>query len=263
MRRFPHYGWSPLATDDAKPDAKSNGDAKSKKSSLVETIKAWAPAIIAVIVIRVFVFEPFKIPSASMVPTLLIGDHVVVTKFSYGLWLPFLDKEVIDFGDPERGDIIVFEYPRNPSQAYIKRVVAIPGDVVSVSDNRITVNGELQTVQAHPDGATYEFQNERCGTVKHNHWLETVGEVQHEMLTSPMGARLSHRDPTPIPPGEVFVMGDNRDNSEDSRSWGTVRFDQIKGKAQLVWLSVQPRNCGETNLLRQDRFFHSLYADDE
>ncbi len=224
-----------------------------------ELVRTWGPAILAVMIIRTFIFEPFRIPSGSMVPTLLIGDHVVVTKFSYGLWLPFLSTEVLDFGDPERGDIIVFKYPRDPSMNYIKRVVAIPGDRIRVRDNRVILNGEEQ--QAVSLG-NFDFIDDDCYAHSERYYREKLGAIDHPMLTNPgLGGPLSDVPDTEIvvPPGNVFVMGDNRDNSEDSRRWGFVRFDQIKGKAHRIWLSWD--GCaGSVGEIRTDRFFRDLYG---
>ena len=237
----------------------------------VEVARAWGPAILAVLVLRTFVFEPFRIPSGSMIPTLLIGDQVFVTKFSYGIYapatgveIPFLDGlwvaprfELLDLGDPERGDIIVFRFPKNPAQNYIKRVVAVPGDTVAVRNNRILVDGEQQAVRyTHK----YEFVDDTCYGYPARHYVETIGDVEHGMLTnaSAIGGRLSNMTEQTVPEGHVFVMGDNRDNSEDSRAWGFVRYDQIKGKAHFVWLSLDA--CEGLFAPRTERSGHGLYG---
>lgn len=231
--------------------------AERERGWFVETLAAWGPAILAVLLIRAFIFEPFRIPSGSMVPTLLIGDQVLVTKYSYGIWLPFVDYELVDLGDPERGDVVVFRYPRDPSLNYIKRVVAIPGDTISVRDNRITLNGQPQPVVPWPEQASFDFVDDRCRSRPMQFWRETLDGLEHAILTSPIGANLSQQEIT-VPPDHVFVMGDNRDNSEDSRSWGFVRFDQIKGKARFVWLSWG--SCPGDEGTRVDRMFHGLYG---
>ena len=218
-----------------------------------ELLRTWGPPIIAVLFIRTFIFEPFRIPSGSMVPTLQIGDFVAVSKFSYGIWLPFVRKEVLDFGDPERGDIIVFRYPGDESQNYIKRVVAIPGDRIEVRNNQILLNGQVQGWRAAEDA--YSFVNSRCESIVHRRNTETFGEDEHDILVAMRPRSLANMPEQTIPPGNVFVMGDNRDNSEDSRAWGFVRFDQIKGKAHIVILSVD--TCAMKP--RGSRFFKSLY----
>ena len=222
-------------------------------NGILEVIRTWAPAIIAVLLIRTFIFEPFRIPSGSMVPTLLIGDHVVVTKFSYGVWLPFIGKEILDIGDPERGDVIVFRYPRDPSLHYIKRVVGIPGDKISVRNNRVILNGVEQPTLPLGD---YPFVDDNCAQHQTRHFAETLSGVEHSILTNPgLGGPLADMPERVIPPKSVFVMGDNRDNSEDSRKWGQVRFDQIKGKAHRIWLSWD----GCASSIRTERFMRSLY----
>lgn len=229
-----------------------------RMSWLREFVRAWAPAILVVLFIRAFIFEPFRIPSGSMVPSLLIGDHVLVTKFSYGVWLPVVRKELVDLGDPERGDIIVFRYPEDERLNYIKRVVAIPGDRVKVRNNQIFLNDEAQ---ARTYVGRYEWIDDDCRPHSAKRYVEELGAVPHEKLTnSGLGGLLASVNEVTVPPGHVFVMGDNRDNSEDSRRWSFVRFDQIKGKAHFVWLSWD-RCAGSYGELRTDRFFHGLYQE--
>ena len=242
-----------------------------------DIVRTWLPAILAVFLIRTYVFEPFRIPSGSMVPTLQIGDHVVVNKASYGLWVPstlvevpFMEHawvvprfELIDWGDPERGDIIVFRFPRNESLNYIKRVVAIPGDTIRVKNNQIFLDDEAQE-QTYKD--RYDFIDDECRKASTKRFVETLDDVEHEMLTNAglSGSRLANwprrNETVTVPEGSVFVMGDNRDNSEDSRAWEFVRYDQIKGKAHFVWFSWD--SCAEGTTLgkpRSQRFFRSLY----
>ncbi len=229
--------------------------------------------MLAVLMVRTYVFEPFRIPTGSMVPTLQIGDHVVVNKASYGLWLPttlievpFLESayvasryELLDWGDPERGDIIVFRYPRKPELNYIKRVVAIGGDKISVKDNQITLNG-VEQPRTFID--RYTFTDDRCSDMTTKRYVEDLGGLEHELLTnaSMPGPLSTTRKEIVVPEGHVFVMGDNRDNSEDSRAWGFVRMDQIKGKAHFVWFSLA--SC-PTSHVRPDRIFEGLYQKPE
>ena len=232
------------------------GQTQGWMSWLSEVSRHWLPAIAAVIVIRTFIFEPFRIPSGSMVPTLLIGDHVAVTKFSYGIWAPFFHREILDLGDPERGDVIVFRYPRDPSLNYIKRVVGVPGDRIRVQDNKVLLNGKFQ--QRHFKGQ-FTFFNDRCRPIYTNQWMEDLSGREHPVLTNLNGQGMlaSPDREWIVPEDQVFVMGDNRDNSEDSRRWGFVRYDQIKGKAHLIWLSWNAceGNFGE---VRSERFFQKL-----
>ncbi|MBN2800455.1 MAG: signal peptidase I [Deltaproteobacteria bacterium] len=243
--------------------APQRDEAQRTMGWLGELVRNWGPAIAAVLLIRAFIFEPFRIPSGSMLPTLLIGDQVLVTKYSYGIWLPWLNKELVDLGDPARGDIIVFRYPLDPRQNYIKRVVGIPGDHIRVVNNQITLNG---AVQERDYTGRYASFDDRCAERDTKHYVELLDGLHHHVLTNTgFGSTLANHPPRGssqreivVPPGNVFVMGDNRDNSEDSRKWGFVRFDQIKGKARFVWLSWD--SCAPpTEVIRTDRFFHDLY----
>ncbi|MBT3224028.1 MAG: signal peptidase I, partial [Proteobacteria bacterium] len=146
-----------------------------------DIIYAWGPAIIAVLLIRTFIFEPFRIPSGSMVPSLLIGDHVLVTKFSYGVWVPFTGIELVDIGDPDRGDIIVFKYPKNPKLNYIKRVVGISGDKIRVANNQIFIDGEAQD-RTFLD--KYDFIDDSCNVRRTRQYTENLDGVAHEILTN-------------------------------------------------------------------------------
>lgn len=246
------------------------------REGLRETLAAWGPAILAVILIRLFIFEPFRIPSGSMVPTLLIGDYVLVTKFSYGVWLPlksvgipyttiglpFDNIEVIDLEDPERGDVIVFHYPEDENLTYIKRVVGVPGDKIRIVDNQVVLDGERQE---RTSLGNFDDVDARCQVRKARQWTEVLPRSEgapmgHGMLTNlgRPGFLADHREVT-VPEDTVFVMGDNRDHSQDSRAWGFVRYDQIKGKAHFVWLSWD--GCTEfPGGLRVDRMFKSLYG---
>jgi signal peptidase I len=250
-----------------------------------EGLAQWGPAILAVIFIRLFLFEPFRIPSGSMVPTLLIGDHVLVTKFSYGVWMPFksigvpfssfgLDDigmnfknfELLNTGDPARGDVIVFHYPQDEDVTYIKRVIGLPGDTIRVQDNTVVLNGELMTTD---ELGEFSDVDGNCKDRRARFYRENLksGEdvVEHGILTNRgYGGPLANRAEIKVPPDSVFVMGDNRDHSEDSRRWGLVRYDQIKGKAHLVWLSWD--GCSTATPIggvRIDRMFRSLYRSDD
>ena len=224
---------------------------------LWDLIKTWGPALLTVLVIRSVVAEPFRIPSGSMVPTLEIGDYILVNKFSYGLRLPFTKIKLIPRGDPQRGEIIVFQYPDDPSIDYIKRVVGIPGDTIKVKNNVVYINGERQekTYQHR-----FDFVDGHCNVEGTKLFVETIGDKEHLILNSAgLPMPLANSGPFNVPEGAVFVMGDNRDNSSDSRRWGTVPIPNIKGKALAVWLSYD--HCAGKSLgplrvgrLRLDRF---------
>ena len=246
------------------PDTDDADDLPEGRGWFAEFVRAWLPAILAVFIIRAFIFEPFRIPSGSMVPTLQVGDHVLVSKFSYGLWMhfPFPKRlgvpsvELLDLGNPKRGDIIVFRYPRDPSTHYIKRVVALPGDRIKVKDNQIILNDELQPRDFL---GKYEFVDSKCVSQKVNQYTETITEGDpHHVLTRPGGfGPLADTVEFVVPENRVFVMGDNRDNSEDSRAWKYVRYDQIKGRAGMVWFSLDPCKGGLS--FRMDKFFQKLH----
>jgi signal peptidase I len=246
-------------------------DDRQRTHWLVDLLKTWGPPILAILVLRTFVFEPFRIPSGSMVPTLLIGDHVVVNKASYGLWMPmsgvevpFLDGawvapryELFDWGNPSYGDIIVFRFPENESVNYIKRVVALPGDRIHVKNNQIFLNGEAQE-RVYVD--KYDFVDNNCSASVTKRYTENLKGVEHDVLINNVPSALAtaprNGDDIVVPEDSVFVMGDNRDNSEDSRRWMFVRYDQIKGKAHFVAFSWDSCKGG----LVSGRFFQSLYG---
>lgn len=202
-----------------------------------EIVRAWGPAILIVLTIRNSVAEPFRIPSGSMVPTLEVGDHILVSKISYGLKIPFTDIEVLPWGEPEVGDVIVFRYPVEPFKDYIKRVVAGPGDTIELKQNIVYRNGARTDFE---ENGRHLFQNEHCTTANLKKREEIFGEDAHGILvgtsTGSTNKKFNYPKQT-VPEGHYFVMGDNRHHSEDSRWWGFVPREHIKGKAKWVWLS--------------------------
>jgi signal peptidase I len=248
-------------TTEAEEEDEEEEPPKTPGQWVFEIIKTWGPAVLAIIIIRTFIFQPFSIPSPSMVPTLLIGDHVVVTKFNYGIWFPdplsFKRWELLDIADPERGDVIVFRFPQNKAIHYIKRVVAIPGDTIQVKDNQIFINGESYERTRNGD---YTYLGESCKPSTLKLWDEKIGTMSHAKLTDYAGpSPLAYHEPIKVPEGKIFAMGDNRDHSGDSRQWGYVDEELIMGKAHFVWLSFN--KCGDwANPLRWDRIGQSLYT---
>jgi len=205
------------------------------------------PVIIAVFILRSFLFEPFKIPSGSMIPTLLVGDLIVVNKFHYGLRLPVINKKITEGTAPQRGDVMVFRYPPKPSLDYIKRVVGLPGDEVAYLNKRLTINGKAIETQDVPDF----FDEDAMRYFKQLE--ESLGDSPHRLLnddTHPAYISGAHEFESnkncrysiegvvcKVPTGHYFMMGDNRDNSLDSRYWGFVPDQNIVGKAFFVWMN--------------------------
>ncbi|MDQ2068288.1 signal peptidase I [Natronospira bacteriovora] len=215
--------------------------------TLVEWSRAFFPVLLIVLVLRSFIAEPFRIPSASMMPTLLVGDFILVNKFAYGLRLPVLETRFLDLGNPERGDVAVFRYPPNPSKDYIKRVIGIPGDHVVYRDKTLFLNGERvrQTVLGEYYPREVDRRRDRVlpGSVLIE---ESLGEASHEVLVSPHGAEYGNRELEQgiiIPEGHYLMLGDNRDNSLDGRHWGLVPEDHLRGRAMFIWLSWEAFNA--------------------
>jgi len=203
---------------------------------IVDYAKSFFPIIFAVLILRSFLFEPFQIPTGSMIPTLNVGDFIVVNKNAYGVRLPVSGTKIMDVGEPERGDVMVFIPPHDPNY-YIKRVIGLPGDHIRYANKTIYVNGE-PLEQEYVD-----FINTRRPPVVYS--LETVGDITHDIYTSPSPTYIRPGswlwpEGRVIPEGHYFMMGDNRDNSSDSRVWGPVSEDKIVGKAVAVWMHKDP-----------------------
>jgi signal peptidase I len=217
----------------------------------VEYSKSFFPVILAVFLIRSFLVEPFKIPSGSMIPTLQVGDFILVNKFTYGIRLPIINKKIVELNNPRRGDVMVFRYPEDPSLDYIKRVVGLPGDVVEYRNKRLWINGVEQEHQA--DGE-YNYVETGLNFVHTERNIEDLGGRKHSIIINPemptvrlnAVAEFPGRDNCSydnemvrckVPEGQYFMMGDNRDNSRDSRYWGFVPDNQIVGRAFLIWMN--------------------------
>ncbi|MFC1337250.1 MAG: signal peptidase I [gamma proteobacterium symbiont of Clathrolucina costata] len=211
-----------------------------KEPLIVEYSRSFFPVIFAVLILRSFLVEPFLIPSGSMMPTLLVGDFILVNKFSYGIRLPVLNKKIIELGDPERGDPVVFRYPKQPWVDYIKRVIAIPGDTVYYRNKTLYVNGE-----AMPQTPVGRYTGIGSGVRMTGALMamEDLDGTEHSVLINPLapdlptGCRVLSQGPITIPQGQYFVMGDNRDNSNDSRCWGLVPDENLVGKAFGIWMN--------------------------
>ncbi len=207
-----------------------------KQPALVEYSRSFFPVILIVLLIRSFLAEPFRIPSSSMLPTLLVGDLILVNKFAYGIRLPVLDTKVLEIGSPQRGDVIVFRYPEDPSLDYIKRVVGVPGDVIEYRDRTLLLNGE--TVMRDMIGPYQESGGRTVGRPQRG--IERLPGHEHEILITPGRHNSAPRDRWVVGEGEYFVLGDNRDNSRDSRFWGLVPDENLVGKAFFIWMHLSP-----------------------
>ncbi len=233
--------------------ANYGADADKHRSKIVEYAISFFPVILFVFVLRSFIAEPFRIPSGSMLPTLQNGDMILVNKFSYGIRLPIINQKIIPLGNPQRGDVVVFRYPVDTKVDYIKRVVGVGGDTIRFDGKRLSVNGvELPLAEQAP----YVKPSQQAGSPMR--FTETLDGKEHDILLMPM---LSHLRPIvnfphianceylpvgtqmttgvecKVPEGHYFVMGDNRDNSQDSRFWGFVPDRNIVGKAFFIWMN--------------------------
>lgn len=206
---------------------------------LVEVAHSFFPILLVVLLLRSFLFEPFRIPSASMMPTLLIGDFILVNKFAYGIRLPVLHSKIVDIDEPERGDIVVFRFPNNPSINYIKRLVGLPGDRITYLNKQLYINGK--PVKESVIGPYIGFGQGRTMTGS-TLLSESLGEIEHEILISKRGQAVEGE--FRVPEGHYFVMGDNRDNSNDSRYWGTVPEQNLVGRAEYIWMNWDWQNGG-------------------
>lgn len=201
---------------------------EGKEPVVVEYAKSFFPVLLIVFLLRGFVVEPFRIPSGSMLPSLYIGDFILVNKFAYGVKLPVFNKKIIELDSPERGDVVVFRYPRDPNLDYIKRVIGLPGDHIAYYNKVLYVNGKAVE-------RDFVGQYTGPGQTFANDYVEDLEGVEHSILLLP--ARPNNlQGEYIVPDGEYFVMGDNRDNSNDSRVWGSVPEANLLGKAFMIWM---------------------------
>ncbi len=220
-------------------EADSRDAAPGAKRTIVEYARSFFPVLLFVLVIRSFIFEPFRIPSGSMMPTLLEGDFIFVKKFAYGLRLPVTETKILETGEPQRGDVVVFRLPSDPSVNYIKRIVGLPGDEIVYANQRLRINGEpMQLVRG--EGGSLDaavFSEDLDGRV-------------HDILVT--NAQFSTRDGIyRVPEGHYFVMGDNRDRSRDSRFIGAIPERYLVGEAVRIWMHFVPWNLPEWGRIGQ------------
>ena len=229
------------------------GRSQDKLPTTVEYARSFFPIFLIVLLLRAFLVEPFRIPSGSMMPTLLVGDFILVNKFTYGLRLPVTKTKLVDLGEPERGDIVVFRWPVNPRLDYIKRVVGLPGDRVRYQNKTLFINGEPAPIeptgQYRPEGSGMRA----LGSVEGR---ETLGDREHSVLVNPLAPDfnpscdfLGYREVS-VPEGHYLMVGDNRDDSNDGRCWGFVPEENLVGKAFFVWLSWDWQRTGFLGLSR-------------
>lgn len=240
-----------LEADGIKPDVSGRAQMEAnilRQPTWIEYSGSFFPVIAMVFFLRSFLYEPFKIPSSSMVPTLVVGDLILVNKFTYGIRLPIINKKIININNPQRGDVMVFKYPKDTALDYIKRVVGVPGDKIVYKNKQLTVNGEKISYQQLPD----YLDEEHLSYSKQ--YTENLTGVSHRILNDERAPSfVQNPDAFPqhelctyniegfactVPPGQYFMMGDNRDNSLDSRYWGFVPDKNIVGKAFFVWMNL-------------------------
>ncbi|MES2264229.1 MAG: signal peptidase I [Pseudomonadota bacterium] len=242
-----------LTADGIKLDNTSNRAqieaALLRQPTWIEYSGSFFPVIALVFFLRSFLYEPFKIPSSSMVPTLLVGDLILVNKFTYGVRLPIINKKIVELNNPQRGDVMVFKYPLDMSQDYIKRVIGVPGDKITYENKRLTVNGKPVAYTALDD----YLNDESLAYSKQ--FKENLTGVEHRIITTENAASVNLGEvknfagseacsyryegfTCVVPAGNYFMMGDNRDNSADSRYWGFVPDKNIVGKAFFVWMNL-------------------------
>ncbi|HLW04134.1 MAG TPA: signal peptidase I [Azoarcus sp.] len=230
----------------------------------VEYGASFFPVILVVFTLRSFIAEPFKIPSGSMIPTLHVGDFILVNKYTYGIRLPVINKKIISINDPQRGDVMVFRYPQDPSMDYIKRVVGLPGDRVEYRNKRLTINGE--DIALVPDGEYLHPERLYYSP----RFREKLGDKEHAVLIEPdvppyisSAMNFPHREnctytssglTCTVPEGHYFALGDNRDASSDSRVWGFIPEENIVGRAFFIWFNSSFIRFDFSNLKRLGGF---------
>jgi len=228
-RRRAQYSGAGPAVDG---DPAARGDAGPPLPIVVDYARSFFPIFLVVLILRSFIVEPFRIPSGSMIPTLLVGDFILVNKYDYGIRLPLVNKKIIELGTPQRGDVIVFRYPKDPSTPFIKRVVGIPGDKIVYNDHRLYINDA--EVEQDPIGSFVGLKSASQHTGA-KLLEEDLHGRRHQILLTPRGHSPSFTGV--VPTGNYFVLGDNRGNSRDSRYWGYVPDENLVGRAFMIWMN--------------------------
>ena len=206
-----------------------------KEPLVIEYAKSFFPVLVIVLILRSFLIEPFTIPTGSMIPTIEVGDFILVNKYAYGVRLPIIGTKILEVDDPERGEVMVFIPPRE-NKYYVKRVIGLPGDTVRYEDKNLHINGELIEKEYVGPITVDTSIGDLAGTL----FTETINGVEHATQHIDAVGRQRARTTWVIPNGHYFMMGDNRDNSSDSRVWGTVLNENVVGKAVAVWMHKEP-----------------------
>ena len=270
IRLFDHWVFAPARAHSARSAGRDPGSEPVPLT--VDYARSLLPVVLFVLVVRAFIVEPFRIPSDSMMPTLLDGDLILVNKFAYGLRLPVLDTKIVSIGEPRRGDVVVFHYPPDPAINYIKRVVGLPGDRVRVVSDQLIVNGlpiPLVDNGRFDDGCYHNMRLSSEVLERHKHQTlscRTPAEIvapptescnrrieRNYECDEPTAQGLrdaSDSDEVVVPPGQYLMIGDNRDNSRDSRYWGFVREKLLVGKAMRIWFNWDLQRSGGPNWRR-------------
>ncbi len=216
--------WKPKRDVVNQAESNTSDELESKEPWIIETSRSFFPVLAIVLILRSFLVEPFQIPSGSMLPTLEVGDFILVNKFSYGLRLPVLGTKVVSVDDPQRGDVMVFKYPKDGKTNYIKRVIGTPGDIIKYQNKTLYINGEKiseKHVANLPPLKLFE---------------ENLGTVNHQIYENSRAPNIAAEGEWLVPENNYFMMGDNRDNSNDSRFWGFVPDELVVGKAFGIWM---------------------------
>ena len=239
-----------LKLKDNSLDSTDKNNNKKENSWIIEQSKSLFPIFLIVLILRSFIFEPFRIPSASMMPTLLIGDFILVNKYDYGLRLPVTHNKFLENNLPKRGDVVVFRYPENPKIPYIKRIIGLPGDKIAYYNKTIYINDKI--VEQITNGPYPAFG---AGLSMRGSLLvtEQLGDINHDILIDPK--RNSLEFVTKVPDSHYFVLGDNRDNSKDSRYWGFVPEANLVGRAFMVWMNWDGKS---KNIINYKRIGNSI-----
>jgi len=206
-----------------------------KEPLVIEYAKSFFPVLVIVLILRSFLIEPFTIPTGSMIPTIEVGDFILVNKYAYGVRLPIIGTKILEVDDPERGEVMVF-IPPHENKYYVKRVIGLPGDTVRYEDKNLYINGELIEKEYVGPITVDTSIGDLAGTL----FTETINGVEHATQHIDAAGRRRARTTWVIPNGHYFMMGDNRDNSSDSRVWGTVPNENVVGKAVAVWMHKEP-----------------------